>query len=158
MSDNSESIEEDLTHRFKVSSANVDTILQHSVCSVRIIIVNRLEFELKLGKLTMESVVWSSMVPSFVAPKSIGVVHAHEPSNKVKDVAGSFDYQIFCKDSSAISSSLSIDNDDPENSPVALRLLNPMLASNAYAVDCPSSVQRFRFGGDNGIYELLFLA
>ena len=141
MLENNDSIDYDLTDHLKVFSGDVDTILQPSVRSVRIIIVNRLKFDLKHVKSTMKSGVWSSMVPSYIAPKSIAVLHAHEPSNKVEDVAGLFVYQIVCKDSTAISSSLSVDNEDPENSLIALRFLNLMLASNAYAVDCTSSAQ-----------------
>ncbi len=139
---NKDSVDDELSHRLRIISGSVDTILEHSVRSVRIIIVNRLEYELKLVRSTMESGVWASTVPTSIAPKSIAVLHAHEPNDKVKDVAGSFVYQVIPKNNAP--------NGSIGNSVIALRFVNPMLTSNAYAVDSPSSIQLSRFGGDKG--------
>ena len=97
MSENNNSIDVDFTHRLKVFSATLDTFLQRYVRSVRIIIVNCMEFEFKLVTARMELVVWSPMVNSSIAPESIVQRHAHEPSNKVKDVSGSSSIELSAK-------------------------------------------------------------
>ncbi len=110
-------------------------ILEHSLRSARIIIVNQLQYELELVRSTM---------PSLIASKSIAVLQAHETNDKLKDFVGSFVYQVVLKNNTT--------DRFIANSVIALHLVNPMLTSIAFAVDFPSSLQLPRFGGEKGDY------
>ncbi len=115
-----------------------------SVRSVRIFVVNRMDNELRLVRSTMESGEWAVDVPQRILPKSIAVLEAIESTNRVKDVSGSFVYQV---------DALDVENHegfDCSGEIIALRFVNPMLASNAYAVNSPKNLFLTCFGGEKG--------
>lgn len=132
--------EDDLNRRIATVMNESSVRIARSFRYVRVIIVNRLENELRIVRSAMESGEWASDIPSIIQPRSIAVLEAHEPRDRVKDVSGWFVYEV-CK-----TKILGAD----VNSIFALRFVNPMLASNAYAMNTPDDICVTRLGGEKG--------
>lgn len=135
--------QDDLSRRIaNVMNETSDGICR-SVRYVRVIVVNRLKNELRLIRATMESGEWACDVPISIPSSSVVVLEAHEPKNRIKDVSGSFVYQVCPLKGETLINNSTI-------ALVALRFVNSMLASNAYAVNAPNDTSVSRLGGEKG--------
>lgn len=107
-----------------------------AVRSVRICLVNLTDENLVLLKASLDSGQWSCEPAQTVQSNTVSVFEADGTKNRVADIAGCI--------------LMSVENTRSENGIVAIRFLNPLLASNAFAVRAPSGYTIFYKGGERG--------
>eukprot|EP00178_Gracilaria_changii_P005588 TRINITY_DN1932_c0_g1_i1.p1 TRINITY_DN1932_c0_g1~~TRINITY_DN1932_c0_g1_i1.p1 ORF type:complete len:4003 (-),score=421.76 TRINITY_DN1932_c0_g1_i1:2311-14319(-) len=102
--------------------------------SIRMIIANYSYASLRLMSASLHSGQWVEEPSKAVLARSVSQLEVDGTTNRVADISGRIEYQVGNK----------------EDSCIAIRFLNPLLAPNAYSFECPSGFTMTQNGGERG--------
>lgn len=105
------------------------------VRSIRILLVNETQEKLHLSDVILQSGRWLLPPSDVVEKESVAVIKVDGSSDRVVDICGSFVLEIGCA---------------RRGDMLAIRFLNPLLASNAFAASCPDGYSVSCRGGEKG--------
>lgn len=108
------------------------------VRSVRLLIVNDTKSDFIRVESSIESGRWIKEAPSVMESKTVTLVEADGTTNRIKDVSGSVVLRI---ESSINKEGLNL---------LGIKFINPLLAANAYAIQCPLGYTAGYAGGEKG--------
>eukprot|EP00737_Agarophyton_chilense_P003396 gb/GEZJ01003975.1/.p1 GENE.gb/GEZJ01003975.1/~~gb/GEZJ01003975.1/.p1 ORF type:complete len:3742 (-),score=436.98 gb/GEZJ01003975.1/:2287-13221(-) len=113
-----------------------------AVRSIRMVFVNYTFTSLRLISASLQSGQWVEEPPQSILPRSVASLEVDGTINRVIDISGRVSYQF--------------GND--QHAHMALRFLNPLLAPNAYSIECSAEYTITQTGGERGDHVTTILS